>query len=93
MKPGTQIAYIPEHADGDITHGDVEFGFVTSERADGAVHFCRYWVRKQPGVLRTRANSEATPTSNLREWRSVLDSEVEWCLRAIQAEEVAAAGQ
>jgi len=69
MKPGTQIAYIPLHAEGDINHPDVEFGFVVSERGDA--HFCRYWRRGHLGELRTVANSELTPTNNLVEYKSV----------------------
>ena len=69
MKPGTQIAYIPLHAENDINHPDVEFGFVVSERGDA--HFCRYWRRGHPGELRTVANSELTPTNNLVEYKSV----------------------
>jgi len=69
MKSGTQIAYIPLHAEGDINHPDVEFGFVVSERGDA--HFCRYWRRGHPGELRTVANSELTPTDNLVEYKSV----------------------
>lgn len=59
MKAGTQIAYIPMHANGNINHRDVEFGFVTSVRKDTA--FCRYWRKGEPGKLRTLANSEGTP--------------------------------
>ena len=69
MKPGTQIAYIPLHAEGDINHPDVEFGFVVSKRGDA--HFCRYWRRGHLGELRTVANSELTPTNNLVEYKSV----------------------
>jgi hypothetical protein len=69
MNPGTQIAYIPTHANGDLAHPDVEFGFVVSERDN--IHFCRYWRRSDPGVLRTVANSEATPTDMLIEHMSV----------------------
>ena len=69
MKSGTQIAYIPLHAEGDINHPDVEFGFVVSERGDA--HFCRYWRRGHLGELRTVANSELTPTDNLVEYKSV----------------------
>jgi len=60
IQRGTQIAYIPPHADG-VTHQDVEFGFVTSVR--GSIAFCRYWSKHHPGELRTKANSEATPIS------------------------------
>lgn len=69
MKPLTQIAYIPAHANGDIAHPDVEFGFVTSLRKDAA--FCRYWRKGHPGELRTLANSELTPIENLVEFESV----------------------
>jgi len=69
MKPGTQIAYIPLHAEGDINHPDVELGFVVSERGDA--HFCRYWRKGHLGELRTVANSELTPTDNLVEYKSV----------------------
>lgn len=65
---GTQIAYIPSHAEGDLSHPGVEFGFVTSVGlyADEQenVAFCRYW-RKDLTDLRTKANSEATPISCL----------------------------
>jgi len=59
MKPGTQIIYVPMHAEGDTEHPDSEAGFVTSLRDDFA--FCRYWNKYHPGELRTKANSEATP--------------------------------
>ena len=56
---GMQIAYIPTHCNGDITHPDVELGFVTSVRGEYA--FCRYWSKFSEGELRTKANSELTP--------------------------------
>ena len=59
MKPGTQIIYVPMHAEGDTEHPDCQAGFVTSLRDDFA--FCRYWSKHHPGELRTKANSEATP--------------------------------
>jgi hypothetical protein len=68
MKPGTQIAYIPLHAEGNIDHPDVGFGFVVSERGDA--HFCRYWRKGHIGELRTVANSESTPTQLLVEYKS-----------------------
>lgn len=73
MKTGTQIAYIPTHANGDLTHPDTEFGFVTSRcPAPGTdAYFCRYWLKHEPGNLRTRANSENTPFDSLREVQSV----------------------
>ena len=59
MKRGTQIIYVPMHAEGNTEHSDCEAGFVTSLRKDFA--FCRYWSKHHPGELRTKANSEATP--------------------------------
>lgn len=56
LERGQQIAYVPLHADGNLGHRDVEFGFVTSVKGDTV--FCRYWSRYEPGELRTKANSE-----------------------------------
>ena len=56
LKRGQQIAYVPDHADGNLGHRDVEFGFVTSVKGDTV--FCRYWSRYTPNELRTKANSE-----------------------------------
>lgn len=53
---GDQIAYVPMHANGDITHEDVENGFVTSVRGDTV--YCRYWSKITPWAMRTKANSE-----------------------------------
>lgn len=58
LRRGTQIACVPEHANGDLEHPDVQFGFVTRVSKDGA--FCRYW-NKNLTSLRTKANSELTP--------------------------------
>ena len=77
MKKGTQIAYIPHHAEGDIGHKDVEFGFVTSESKGGTSHFCRYWAKGKPGELRTVANSEMTPNACIVEHESVSQAHVE----------------
>lgn len=30
IEPRTRVAYIPNHADGDINHPDVEWGYVSS---------------------------------------------------------------
>ena len=60
---GDQIAYIPTHAEGDIRHKDVEFGFVTSVNKESV--FCRYWGKTYPTRFRTRSCSEATRRENL----------------------------
>jgi len=72
FKPKDQIAYIPLHAEGDIKHPDVEFGFVTSISKSGDV-FVRYWSKFTPGELRTKANSECTPIGMLVHHKSVSD--------------------
>ena len=59
MNPGTQIIYVPTHANGNPDHPDCEQGFVTSVRNNMA--FCRFWSKDDPGQLRTKSNSEATP--------------------------------
>jgi len=81
MKRGTQIAYIPTHANGDINHPDVEFGFVTSTRND--VAFCRYWSKRNPFELRTKANSEATPVDMIVGVNSVPKVMVDQALKVI----------
>ena len=66
-KKGDQIAYIPMHADGDISHPDVEFGFVMSDNGDNC--WCRYFreVKNLEPELRTVANSELTPKFFMRQ--------------------------
>lgn len=59
----TQIAYLPPHAEGDINHPDVQFGFVVIDC--GEKSWCRFWM---PGgrELRTKANSELVPNNCLK---------------------------
>lgn len=85
--PGTQIAYIPLHAEGDISHPDCEFGFVTSSRIlpDGPrVYWCRFWYKNRPGELRTIRNSERVYAWQLRKHESVKLETVEFHLRNIR---------
>lgn len=82
MKKGTQIAYIPTHANGDLLHPDVEFGFVISEREDA--HFCRYWRKGHIGSLRTVANSELTPNDCLMPYAIIPQSVVDQTIRQIE---------
>lgn len=79
FRPGEQIAYIPLHADGDIEHPDVEFGFVTSQRGDTV--FCRYW-RGDLLDLRTKANSEGTPVEMVVRHEIVPQMRVESAIEA-----------
>ena len=81
---GTQILYVPMHAQGDTNHPDCEAGFVTSVRGD--VAFCRYWNKRLPAELRTKANSEATPIGALVEQWSVPQRLVDEALAAIDTE-------
>lgn len=62
FEPRDQIAYIPQHAKGDINHPDVDFGFVVHVRRN--LIFCRYWM---PDFLelRTITVSEGTPIQYL----------------------------
>ncbi len=81
---GTQIAYIPLHAKGDINHKDVQFGFITSAAKDGA-WFCRYWYDEKiagvKGELRTKSCSEATPAECLVEHDSYSEEMVDAALK------------
>ncbi|MBD3260428.1 MAG: hypothetical protein GF334_01900 [Candidatus Altiarchaeales archaeon] len=79
MQLGTQIIYVPMHADGDINHPDCEAGFVTSVRGDTV--FCRYWSKYHPNELRTKANNEGTPLSRIVEKDTVPQRQVEDAIR------------
>lgn len=81
---GIQVLYVPMHAYGDTNHPDVEPGFVTSVRGD--VAFCRYWNKRAPGELRTRANSESTPVDSLVVRDTVPQAQVAAALAAIDEE-------
>lgn len=83
FRPKQQIAYVPHHANGDLEHPDVEFGFVTSTRttSDGReTVFCRYWSKHDQGRLRTSANSEGADIENIVAHDSVPDARVEWAI-------------
>ena len=82
IQRGTQIAYIPLHAEDDIAHPDVEVGFVTS--VHGNIAFCRYWSKFAPDELRTKANSEATPMDRIRPYFSKPQSQIEKLLDEIE---------
>jgi len=79
MKNGTQIIYFPPHVTfGDVTHRDVEFGFVY----DNSMHysdamFCRYWSRQFPSELRTKSCGELTPRNRLFV-KDTRDQELVW---------------
>lgn len=80
---GQQIAYVPTHAEGDLQHPDVEFGFVFSDRGGDSV-FCRYWRKGHLGQLRTVANSELTPRDMLVAYVSVPQEYIDVALERIE---------
>lgn len=84
--PGEQIAYVPTHAGGDLNHPDVEFGFV-ERLAYSDVYLCRYWRKGELGVLRTRANGEATPAEGLVSCWSVPQATVDAAIARILAQQ------
>ena len=64
IKPGTQVTYVPWHANGDVHHPDCEDGFITSAQTNGvheSVAYVRYF-HKHRDSLRTTTCSERTPT-------------------------------
>lgn len=63
LKAKDQIAYIPPHAEGDMNHPSVEYGFIMTGGFEYS--FCRYWLKGKPGVLRTTSCSERTPNNCL----------------------------
>ena len=68
LLPGTQVLYIPMHAEGDPEHGDCEAGFITSVKRQSSgkvMAFCRYWY--PDGRMRTTSCSELTPIEYLIE--------------------------
>ena len=71
------------HADGDIDHPDVEFGFVTSVCCD--IVFCRYWHKGRIGELRTVANSECAYLEDIVRHVSISQQRVDESLERIEA--------
>ncbi len=72
----TQVAYIPTHAEGNINHRDVQFGFTVSERDSEYCYFVRYWRSRTDPELRTKANGERTPGCLLIRYKTRSDKEV-----------------
>lgn len=65
LDKGTQIALIPDHANGDINHQDVKFGFVSSHDPRTNNVYCRFWSDITPDDLRNKANSEFCEFRNI----------------------------
>jgi hypothetical protein len=79
---GIQVAYLPNHAEGNFENPDVEYGFVTSTRSNSdswELVYCRFWHKGKPGEMRTTNCSEMANASNLMVYHSVDQSVVqEW---------------
>lgn len=84
-KQGDQIAYVPTHANGNLRHPDVQFGFVMRHAENMDAYFCRYW-RSDLRSLRTVANSELTPSFLLVRVDTVEQSRIEAVIRDIEQE-------
>lgn len=83
FKRGDQVARIPDHAD-NIDHLDVEFGFITSiPDGTGYAVFVRFWSKRNPKELRTKANSELTPVENLAKYQSKPQEEINKLLKTL----------
>lgn len=65
LRPGTQILYVPDHAKGNLSHQDVEKGFVEFIRPELGMAFCRYYSKYDEKELRTKANAERSPIRNI----------------------------
>jgi hypothetical protein len=65
LKHGQQILYVPTHARDDMSHSDIEYGFVMRDQREGDDSvFCRYWLKGYVGTqIRTLSCSECTPVS------------------------------
>lgn len=83
---GSQIAYVPDHAKVSwkkgIKHPDIEYDFVNSFNSEGNP-FCRYWVKGNIEMLRTKANSELTDLRDIEIYISVPQSQVDEAIAAI----------
>lgn len=42
FSPRARVAYIPSHANGDVSHADVEHGFVSSLSQNGKTVFVKF---------------------------------------------------
>jgi len=82
FKPKDQIAYVPTHAKGDMNHSSVIYGFIMISGVEYS--FCRYWLKGQPGVLRTTSCSERTPNNCLYKYKLCTEDEIETIYKGIE---------
>ena len=81
---GTQIVYVPTHAENDMEHADCEAGFVWGIAGWVGGAQCRFWSKHNPGELRTKAGSELTPISMLVIKDTVPQARVDAAIRKIE---------
>jgi hypothetical protein len=82
-----QVAYFPHHAEWDIDHPDVEYGFITSVIDDKGSAFVRYWRKGEEGkALRTTSCSELTSLDRLMKVESATKGEVERAWKGVKDE-------
>jgi Zn-finger protein len=89
FKRGDQILYIPDYANENRNHPDVEAGFVTSTKivSDGSTTvFCRFWRNRNCETLRTKSNSEGCDERNLIHYISVNQQTINHLLNSIEGE-------
>ncbi|MDZ7697913.1 MAG: hypothetical protein U5R49_13640 [Deltaproteobacteria bacterium] len=76
MRPGTQIVYMPDQAKGDLNHSDVMFGFVVAHKGE-FFHWCHFWSKNKPEILRTRKSPDMVPNDNLIRKKTVPQKQVD----------------
>lgn len=86
MEIGQQVIYVPDHIKDPFNFGypnGAQPGFITSFHPNGGDCFVRYWLIENGAPtfeLRTKANSELTPCSNLRQIITVPQEWVEFMM-------------
>ena len=81
-----ELESLRDHAQGDMNHRDVQFGFVTSQTERHQGYFVRYWKKGEEGrELRTTAGSELTPDRLLVKHKIVVQERVDKLLALIKA--------
>lgn len=81
--PGTQIVYLPSHAKNNLSHLDVEYGFVEGPAYSKYLRTCRFWRKDKHGELRTVANGEVAEVDRLLRYNSVPQTVVDELLRQL----------
>lgn len=98
MQPGTQVVYIPNHAQNDATHPDCEYGFVTSVSEKNHTAFVTYFRKGTQNLKRTlrlddirsRSASECTPLENLKPFTFATQKNIDSLREAVIGERTTA---